>query len=94
MRFLLEEQKMQIRRALMQLLVSRDHIIRDLASNVIPKVVYADWPNDWPGFLAELSQVIDHTDDVAEIIAALKILRGDMLRGEAHQRVYFRDVDR
>jgi hypothetical protein len=74
--FLPQEQKSQIRVALMQLLVSRDHVIRDLTANVIPKVAQADCPNDWPGFLKELSQVIEQTDDVEEIISVLKILRG------------------
>jgi hypothetical protein len=61
---------------MLHLLVSPDHVIRDLAANIVPKIAQADWPNDWPGFLDELSTVIEHSGHVDEIISVLKVLRG------------------
>ena len=61
---------------MLHLLVSRDHLVRDLAASIVPKIAQADWPNDWPGFLEELSNVISHSSDVVEIISALRVLRG------------------
>lgn len=64
---------------MLHLLISPDHIIRDLATSIVPKIAQADWPNDWPGFLEELSAVISHSENVVEIISALRVLRGTFL---------------
>jgi hypothetical protein len=61
---------------MLQLLLVKDGVVRDLSANIIPKIAQADWPNDWPGFLDELASVIDHSGDVEEIISVLKVLRG------------------
>ena len=61
---------------MLHLLVSPDHIIRDLAASIVPKIAQADWPNDWPGFLEELSHVIGNSTNVVEVISTLKVLRG------------------
>jgi hypothetical protein len=61
---------------MLHLLISPDHILRDLAANIVPKIAQADWPNDWPGFLEELSHVIEHSNNVTEVISVLKVLRG------------------
>jgi importin-9 len=74
--FLTQEQKSQIRQAMLHLLLSPDHIIRDLAANIVPKMASADWPNDWPGFLEELSRVIEHSSNINEVISVIKVLRG------------------
>ncbi len=74
--FLPQDQKQHIRQAMLHLLVSPDHIIRDLAATIVPKIAQADWPNDWPGFLEELSNVIGNSKDVVEVISTLKVLRG------------------
>lgn len=74
--FLPQEQKNHIREAMLHLLTSPDHIIRGLAVNIVPKIAQADWPNDWPGFLEKLSQVLESTNDTAHIISVLQVLRG------------------
>ena len=78
--FLPQEQKDHIRQAMIHLLVSGDHVVRDLAANIVPKIAQADWPNDWPGLLEQLSAVIEHSRDVAQIMSVLKVLRGTNLR--------------
>ena len=74
--FLPQEQKEHIRQAMINLLVSEDHVIRDLAANIVPKIAQADWPNDWPRFLEQLAAVLERSTDVTQIISALKVLRG------------------
>jgi hypothetical protein len=74
--FLPQEQKSHIRKAMLQLLLAKDGVVRDLSANIIPKIAQADWPNDWPHFLDELASVIDHSGDVEEITSVLKVLRG------------------
>jgi hypothetical protein len=75
--FLPQEQKAHIRKATLHLLISPDHVIRDLSASIVPKIAQADWPNDWPGFLDELSTVIEHSGNVSEIVSVLKVLRGE-----------------
>jgi importin-9 len=77
--FLPHEQKQNIRQAVLHLLVSPDHIIRDLAASILPKIAQADWPNDWPGFLEDLSNVIGNSTNIVELISTLKVLRGTYL---------------
>jgi hypothetical protein len=74
--FLPQEQKDHIRRAMMDLLRSHDHILRDLAAGIVPKIAQADWPTDWPGFLEALSAVIAESTNVVQVISVLKVLRG------------------
>jgi importin-9 len=74
--FLPQDQKAHIRKAVLDLVISPNHVIRDLSVNIVPKIAQADWPNDWPGFLEQLSNVFNHSKDVREIISVLKILRG------------------
>jgi hypothetical protein len=74
--FLPQEQKQHIRQAMLHLLTSRYYVIRELSSTIVPKVAQADWPNDWPGFLEELSKVIHLSDNTIYIISVLKVLRG------------------
>jgi len=61
---------------MLHLMLYPDHVIRDLAADIVPKIASADWPNDWPGFLEELSRIIEHSGNVNEVISVLKILRG------------------
>jgi hypothetical protein len=61
---------------MLHLLVSEEQVIRDLAANIVPKIVQADWPNDWPGFLEELACIIDQTGEAKQVISVLKVLRG------------------
>jgi hypothetical protein len=58
----------------MHLLTSDDHLIRDLVANIIPKIAQADWPNDWAGFLPQLSSMVDSGDENLTI-SVLRILR-------------------
>jgi len=74
--FLPQEQKNHIRDAMMDLLTAEDHVIRDIAASVVPKIAQADWPNDWPGFLEALSKVITRSSDVTQVLSVLKVLRG------------------
>ena len=74
--FLSQDQKSKIRQEMIRLLLSPDHIIRELAANIVPKIASADWPNDWPRFLEELEVIISHSNDVPAIISTLKVLRG------------------
>jgi hypothetical protein len=64
---------------MINLLVSEDHVIRDLAANIVPKIAQADWPNDWPRFLEQLAAVLERSTDVTQIISALKVLRGTII---------------
>ena len=77
--FLPQEQKSHIREAMLHLLTSPDCIIRHLSVNIVPKIAQADWPNDWPGFLERLAQVLEGTGDKTHIISVLKVLRGTSL---------------
>jgi hypothetical protein len=74
--FLPQEQKQHVREAMLHLLASRDHVLRDLAANIVPKIAQADWPNDWPGFLEQLPNVISQSGDATYVISVLKVLRG------------------
>jgi len=74
--FLPQEQKNHIRHAMMDLLTAEDHVIRDIAASIVPKIAQADWPNDWPGFLEALSGVIAQSSDVTQVLSVLKVLRG------------------
>jgi hypothetical protein len=74
--FLPQEQKDHIRHAMMDLLMSDDNVIRDIAASIVPKIAQADWPNDWPGFLEGLSKVIAQSSDVTQIVSVLRVLRG------------------
>ena len=61
---------------MLHLLVSENQVIRNLAANIVPKIAQADWPNDWPGFLEQLSNIIDHAKNANYVISVLKVLRG------------------
>jgi len=74
--FLPQEQKQNIREAMLHLLASRDHVLRDLPANISATIAQADWPNGWPGFLEQLSNVIGQSGDNTYIISVLKVLRG------------------
>ena len=76
MEFLPQEQKQHIRQAMLHLLQDEDHRIRGLAANIVPKIAQADWPNDWPGFLEQLSSVIQSSTETVQVISVLKVLRG------------------
>ena len=68
---------------MLHLLTSDDNILRELSVNIIPKIAQADWPNEWPGFLEELSKVIQESstaDTTAYILCVLKVLRGIPLK--------------
>jgi hypothetical protein len=79
---------------MMHLLCSQDHFIRDLAANIVPKIAGADWPNDWPGFLPQLSSVIADSNDTNQIISVLKVLRGILSSFDVDYRIHFGDIDR
>jgi hypothetical protein len=91
--FLPHDQKEHIRGAMMHLLSSQDHFIRDLAANIVPKIAGADWPNDWPGFLPQLSSVIADSNDTNQIISVLKVLGGVFFLFLIDDRIHFRDID-
>lgn len=74
--FLPQEQKAHIRQAMLHLLVSPDHVIKDLAANIVSKIAGADWPNEWPGFLEQLANVLERGTEVGQVISVFKVLKG------------------
>jgi hypothetical protein len=89
---------------MLHLLQDEDHSVRELTANIVPKIAQADWPNDWPGFLEQLSSVIQSSTQPIQVISVLKVLRGILPHTPAPQyihthkmevdlRIHFGDVD-
>jgi len=85
---------------MLHLLQDEDHSVRELTANIVPKIAQADWPNDWPGFLEQLSSVIQSSTQPIQVISVLKVLRGILPpnththKMEVDLRIPFGDVDR